>query len=85
MTISILLYFSSFDEIYAVHKIGDDIIQVNLYDLKLKSSPPGLQIDGTGTYEENTWVVTGVAQQNWGAYEFVSWKIDGNWVDGNCR
>ncbi len=83
MTISILLYFSSFDEIYAVHEIGYDIIHVNLYDLKLESSPPGLQIDGAGTYEENTWVVTGVAQQNWGAYEFVSWKIDGNWVDGN--
>jgi len=83
MIISILLYFSSFDEVSGDHKIGDDVIHENLYELKIKSSPPGLQIDGSGIYEEDLWVVTGIAQQKWGAYEFVGWTVDGKWVDGN--
>ena len=83
MIISILLYFSSFDEVYGDHKIGDDIIYLDYYELKVKSSPPGLQMDGSGIYDKNTWVITGAAQQKWGAYEFVGWKIDGNWADGN--
>jgi len=83
MIISILLYFSSFDEVSGDHKIGDDVIHENLYELKIKSSPPGLQIDGSGIYAEDSWVVTGVAQQKWGAYEFVGWTVDGKWVDGN--
>jgi len=83
MIISFLLYFSSFDEVSGDHKIGDDVIHENLYELKIKSSPPGLQIDGSGTYEEDSWIVTGIAQQKWGAYEFVGWTVDGKWVDGN--
>ena len=47
MIISILLYFSSFDEVSGEHKIGDNVIHKNLYELKIKSSPPGLEIDGS--------------------------------------
>jgi len=83
MIISFLWYFSSFDEVSGDHKIGDDVIHKNFYELKIKSSPPGLQIDGSGTYEEDSWIVTGIAQQKWGAYEFVGWTVDGKWVDGN--
>ena len=34
-------------------------------------------------YEDNSWVKTGTAQQQWGAYEFVGWKIDEQWTLGN--
>ena len=54
MIIGILLYFSSFDEVYGDHKIGDDIIYRDYYELEVKSSPPGLVIDGSGIYDKNT-------------------------------
>ncbi|MCH7966956.1 MAG: hypothetical protein IIB02_06000, partial [Thaumarchaeota archaeon] len=81
--ISILLYFSSFDEVSGVHKTGDDIIHTNIYELKIKSSPPGLQFNNSAMYEDGVWVEIDVAQKKWGAYNFVGWSIDKNRVDGN--
>ena len=71
------------DDVLADHKIGDDIIHENLYELKIKSSPTGLPFEGSVLYEENSWVVTDIAQPKWGAYEFVSWTVDDQWVEGN--
>ena len=83
MMLFTVLYVSSTDLVLADHKIGDDVIHKDLYELKVKSSPPGLHIAGSGIYEENSWVVIGTAQEEWGAYEFVRWTVNGEWVDGN--
>ena len=83
MMLFTILYVSSIDQVLADHKIGDDVLHKDLYELKVKSSPPGLHIDGSGFYEENTWVVIGTAQEKWGAYEFVRWTVNNEWVDGN--
>lgn len=83
MMLAILLYFPSLDEIFADHQIGDDVIHKNNFELIMKSSPPGLEFDDSGIYEEGTWVKTETARQDWGAYDFVGWTIDGQWVDGN--
>ena len=79
----ILLYFSSVDEVSGDHAVGESVIHVNHFEIIMKSSPPGLDLKGSGIYEDGTWVKTETVLLEWGAYEFVGWTVDGQWVDGN--
>ncbi|WP_048097076.1 InlB B-repeat-containing protein, partial [Candidatus Nitrosarchaeum limnium] len=76
-----MLFFVSFDNIFAAEI--NNSIHTNIYELKIKSSPPGLPIGGSGMYADNTWIKTETAQEEWGAYKFVGWKVDDHWIAGN--
>ena len=67
----------------ADHEIGDEVIHKNIYALVVKTSPPGLYIDGSGMYEKDSWAKTGTAPKQWGALEFVEWKVNDVWYPGN--
>ena len=41
----ILLYFPSIDEISADHVVGEDVIHKNYFEIIMKSSPPGLDLE----------------------------------------
>ncbi len=79
----ILLYISSIDEISGDHVVGEAVIHQNNFEIIMKSSPPGLDLQGSGFYEEGTWLKTETVLLEWGAYDFVGWTVDGQWVDGN--
>ena len=83
LVIGALLLLPALNSASANHEIGDGYIHTNVYGLVVKTSPPGLYIDGSGMYEEDTWVKTGTAPEEWGAFEFVGWKVDQNWYSGN--
>ncbi|MFQ5441014.1 MAG: hypothetical protein ACE5DL_06090, partial [Nitrosopumilaceae archaeon] len=83
MMLFTMLYVSSIDQALGDHKIGDEVIHKDLYELKIKSSPPGLHIGDSAIYEGDTWVVIDGAPEKWGAYEFVRWTVNNEWVDGN--
>ncbi|MCE9652826.1 MAG: hypothetical protein K8Q89_07220 [Nitrosarchaeum sp.] len=78
-----MLFIVSFNNVFGENGIDSNSIHTNIYELKIKSSPPGLPIDGSGMYEGNSFVKTETAQEQWGAYEFVGWKVDDHWVGGN--
>ncbi len=63
--------------------VGEDVLHKNYFEVIMKSSPPGLVLEGSGIYEDGTWVKTETTLLEWGAYDFVGWTVDGQWVDGN--
>lgn len=83
LVIGALFLLPALNGVSADHEIGDEYIHTNIYELVVKTSPPGLYIDGSGMYEEDTWIKTGAAPEGWGAFEFVGWKVDQNWYSGN--
>ena len=83
LVIGVLLLLPALNSASANHEIGDEVIHTNIYELVVKTSPPGLYIDGSGMYQGDTWVKTGAAPEGWGAFEFVGWKVDDRWYSGN--
>jgi len=79
----ILLYISSIDEVSGDYVVGEDVIHKNHFEIIMKSPPPCLALKGSGFYEEGTWVKTETVLLEWGAYDFVGWRVDDQWVDGN--
>ena len=71
-----MMLFPTINSAGGDHEIGDEVIHKDIYELVVKTSPPGLYIDGSGMYEKDTWVKTGTAPEQWGAYGLVGWKID---------
>jgi len=53
LTVS-LLFIVSFNNVFGENVIDGNSIHTNIYELKIKSSPPGLPIDGSGMYEGNS-------------------------------
>ncbi len=59
-------------------------------ELVVRTQPPGIPIEGadipiegSGMYEKNTWIETGIAPTKWGAYHFVGWVVDDALYPGN--
>ena len=53
------------------------------YNLRVKTDPNILFLDGSGFYTAGTTVTIDAAPQTWNEYTLVGWKVDGTWADGN--
>ena len=53
------------------------------FNLRVKTEPNILFLDGSGYYTEGTSVTIDKAPETWQDYTFVGWKVDGRWADGN--
>lgn len=53
------------------------------YNLRIRTEPSILFIDGGGFYSEGITVSIDEAPETWREYTFVGWKVDGIWADGN--
>ena len=53
------------------------------YNLRIRTEPSILFIDGGGFYLKGITVSIDEAPETWREYTFVGWKVDGIWADGN--
>jgi len=56
---------------------------VDGFNLRVKTEPNILFLDGSGFYPSGTTVTIDAAPQTWNEYTLVGWKVDGTWASGN--
>jgi len=65
--------------------VGDASAQetIDSFTLRVKSQPNIIFIGGAGSYSSGTIVTIEKAPEKWQDYEFLGWKVDGIWANGN--